>query len=91
MTSTSRKTNPVPPSRELGERWPSAPHTLEERLQRIEAIGQRISNYILFMCQVGSLNGISVEAREDNVTAFYERMIVVEGELRKIQERLLLA
>ncbi len=88
MTSLTRKANPVPPSRELRERWPIAPQTLDERLQRIEAMGQRITAYIQFMCQVETLTGCSDEAKERGVTAFYDRMIVVENQLRKIQENL---
>jgi hypothetical protein len=40
------------------------------------------------MCQVGSLNGTSAEAKERTVTAFYERMVVAEGQLGRIQENL---
>lgn len=91
MSMDSRKPNPVPLSRPINERWPIGPQTLDERLQRIATMGQLISNYVMFMCQSSSLNGISAEAKERNVTAFYERMIVVEGQLRIIQERLQLA
>lgn len=91
MTAMTRTANPVPLSRELRERWPIAPQTLEERLQRIETMGQRISTYIQFMCQVASLNGASAEVKERSVAAFYERMIVVERQLRGIQECLQLA
>ncbi len=68
--------------------WPTPPKTMEERLQRIEAMGQRINGYIQFMCQVGSLNGTSAEAKERAVTAFHERMVVVESQLGRIQEDL---
>jgi hypothetical protein len=61
---------------------------MEERLQRIEAMGQRISGYVRFMCQAGSLNGTSVEAKERAVRAFYERMVIVEKQLGLIQEDL---
>jgi len=64
------------------------PATTEDRLQRIEAMGQRIAGYIQFMCKVGSLNGTSAELKERAVTAFYERMAFVESELEKIQEEL---
>jgi hypothetical protein len=59
-------------------------------LQGIEALGRRISNCIHFMCQVGSLDGSSAEAKEKAVAAFYERMVVVERQLRRIQDDLLL-
>jgi hypothetical protein len=68
--------------------WPTPPWTLEERLQRIEAMRQRLNGYIRFMCQAGSLNGTSAEAKERAVTAFYERMVVVESQLGRIHEDL---
>ena len=68
--------------------WTTPPWTMEERLQRIEAMGQRISGYVRFMCQAGSLNGTSVEAKERAVRAFYERMVIVEKQLGLIQEDL---
>jgi hypothetical protein len=61
---------------------------LEEHLLHIEALGQRISGHIQFMCQAGSLHGTSAEAKERAVTAFYERMVVVERQLGRIQEDL---
>jgi hypothetical protein len=68
--------------------WLAPPGTLQERLQRIEAIGQRINGYIRFISQVSSLNGISAEAKERAVIAFYERMAMVESQLIRIQEDL---
>ena len=68
--------------------WTAPPATTEERLRRIEAMGQRISGYIQFMCQVGSLNGTSAELKERAVTAFYERMTLAESQLGRIQEDL---
>ena len=64
------------------------PLTTEDRLAHIRVLGQRVDCYIQFMCQVGSLNGTSAEAKERAVTAFYERMVVVEGQLGRIQENL---
>ncbi len=62
--------------------------TTEERLQRIEAMGQRISGCVQFMCKIGELSGTSSEAKEKAVTAFYERMVLLEGHLARIQEEL---
>jgi hypothetical protein len=59
-----------------------------ERLQRIEALGNRISGYIRFICQVGNLNGSSGEAKEKAVIAFYERLAAAESQLGRIQEDL---
>jgi hypothetical protein len=62
--------------------------TTEERLERIEALGQRIADYVRFVCQVGSLGGTSAEMKEQAVAAFYERMALVESQLGRIQEDL---
>jgi len=78
-------TGPWPPSP-----WGTAPLTTEERLKRIAALGERIAGHIQFMCQVGSLGGSSTEMKERAVTAFYERMIVVESQLGRLREELLL-
>ena len=61
---------------------------MEERLQRIEAMGLRIDGYVRFMCQVANLNGASAEVKERAVTDFYEQMIVVERQLGRIHENL---
>jgi hypothetical protein len=58
----------------------------EERMQRIKAMGQRIVGYVESMCQPGDQGGSSAEATEKAVTAFYERMLVVESQLRKIHD-----
>jgi hypothetical protein len=71
--------------------WLTPPLTQAECLLRIEAMGQRINGYVQFMCQLGSLDGTSAEAKERSVTVFYERMVVVERQLRSIQDALKLA
>jgi hypothetical protein len=68
--------------------WQSPPRTQAERLQRIESMGQRLTGYIRFICQVESLNGSSPEAKDRAVTAFYERLLTLESQLRRIQEEL---
>ena len=72
----------------LSAAWHTPPWTLEERLQRIGVLAQRISGYVQFMCQVGNLNGTSGEAKERAVAAFYERMAALERQLARIQEDL---
>jgi len=62
--------------------------TTEERLQRIESMGQRISGYVEFMRQVGSQNSTSAEAMEKAITAFYEQMVIAERQLERIQHDL---
>jgi hypothetical protein len=64
----------------------SPPWTTAERLQRIEAMGQRINVYVQFMCQVGTLKGSSAEATEKAVSAFYEEMVVLERQLGAIHD-----
>jgi hypothetical protein len=61
--------------------WPTPPQTLEEHVQHIAALGQHLEGCIRFMCQVGSRNGTSAEAKERAVKAVYERMIIVESQL----------
>ena len=68
--------------------WLTPPWTMEEHLERIEALGQRINACIRFICQVGSLDGTSAEAKAKAVTAFYNRMVAVESQLSRIQEDL---
>ena len=67
---------------------PTNPGTQEERLRCIEALGERLRGHVQFMCQVGGLGGSSAEAKERAVTAFYERLVVAEGQLDRIQESL---
>ena len=95
MTNTTTKLNGLsragtralgrPP---LAAPWPTPAWTMEEQLQRIEAMGQQINGYIQFMCKIGSWNGTSAEAREGAVAAFYDRLLVMERQLAKIQEDL---
>jgi hypothetical protein len=61
---------------------------MEERLQRIEALGQRINGYVQFICRARDLNGTSAEAKDRAVAAFYQRMVLVERQLGQIQEEL---
>jgi len=62
--------------------------TLAERVLRIESMGQRIAGYVQFMSQIDSMSGTSAEAKERGVTAFYERMVVVEAQLRRLHDEL---
>lgn len=66
--------------------WITPAWTMEERLHRIECLGRKIGAYVDFMCQVEGLDGVSAEAKERAVTAFYERMVLVEQQLSRIQE-----
>jgi hypothetical protein len=64
------------------------PLTTAERLQRIEAMGKRIGGYIAFMAEVPTLNGTSAEAKDRAVEAFHDRLVVLEGQLARIQDEL---
>jgi hypothetical protein len=83
-------TRATPPLSALppGSPWPTAPWTMEERLRRIEAMGQRINGYIEYMAKVRALNSTSGEAKEAAVTAFYERLVILEQQLGNIQRDL---
>lgn len=84
----SKTPAPVLAGKPLAGPWPTPPWTLEERLQRIEVMGQKIDGYVSFMCQVASLNGASAEVKERAVTIFYEQLVVVEKQLRHIYDNL---
>ena len=79
----AEQAGPRPPSA-----WAAPPLTTEERLKCIEALGQRIAGYVRFMCEVGGLNGTSAEMKERAVTAFHERLALLESQLRRIQDDL---
>jgi hypothetical protein len=68
--------------------WLAPPASEEERLVRIEAMGQQIANYIQFIRRAGGLSGSSKEAKEKAVCAFYERMVALERQLGRIHEEL---
>jgi hypothetical protein len=61
---------------------------MEEGLQRIQALGQRIKVYVQFICAVGKLDGSSAEAKQKAVAVFYDRLLLMEQELGRIQEAL---
>jgi hypothetical protein len=92
MATKTKSPAPSPPpvseAELLAEHRPTAPLTTESRLACIEALAEKIEGYIRFMCTAGSLNGTSSEAREKAVIAFYERMVVFERQLGRIQEDL---
>ena len=64
------------------------PLTAAERLQQIAALGRRVAEYVEFMARIDSLNGTSAEAKERAVVAFYERLMILEGQLGRIHEEL---
>ena len=76
-----------PPMEETPAEMLSRPAwTHEERLQHIQALGQRIETHIKYMCKIGSNTGTSTEVREKSVTIFYERLVMMELQLSRIQQ-----
>lgn len=68
--------------------WLTPPTSDEERLQRIEALGLKITKYVQFIRKAHGRCGTSVESRDRAVVAFYERMVVLDRQLSRIQEEL---
>ncbi|HXG10813.1 MAG TPA: hypothetical protein VNK04_13730 [Gemmataceae bacterium] len=72
----------------LPETWHVPPMTKEECLERIQLLGVRVGNYIRFMNGIDNVKGTSEEARQRALTAFYDRLLLLERELGRIQEDL---
>jgi hypothetical protein len=68
--------------------WFTPPATTEECLLRIDLLGQRISEYVRFMCAVGSLESTSEEAKQKAVRGFYDRLAVFAKQLGRIHDDL---
>jgi hypothetical protein len=68
--------------------WRNPPGTMAERVQRIEALGQRINGHIQFICRAPGLHGTSAEAKDRAVAAFYERLALLERQLGQIHDEL---
>jgi hypothetical protein len=82
------KARPAPTFPELepiAELLRTKPTTMEDRLAHIRALGQRLLSHVHFMCAVQKLLGSSPCAKEEAVTAFYERLVLVEQELGRIK------
>jgi hypothetical protein len=90
MTTKAKTASPIAPSVvvPVSDSWFIPPLTLEARLVRIQALGQRIAGHIDFICGVPNLAGTSAEAKQKTVAVFYERLLALEGELNRIQEKL---
>jgi hypothetical protein len=66
------------------------PLTTEDRLAHIQALGQRVGSYVKFMCMVGRMEGSSAESKDRAVAVFYDRLYILEQELSRIHDGLLL-
>jgi hypothetical protein len=84
----SRPSSTFPDLEPITELLRTPPTTPEERLAHIRALGQRIAGYVSFMCGVDRLTSTSREVKEKAITVFYERLVVVDQELGRIQENL---
>ncbi len=84
----SRPPSTFPDLEPINELLRTPPETTEERLVHIRALGQRIKGYVQFMCKVNRLSGSSEEVKEKAVAIFYERLVLLEQELGRIQEKL---
>jgi hypothetical protein len=84
----SRPPSTFPDLEPITELLRTTPETTEERLVHIRALGQRVRGYVQFMCKVNRLSGSSAEVKEKAVAAFYERLVLLEQELGRIQEKL---
>jgi hypothetical protein len=56
-------------------------------LRDIELIGERISGIIRFMCDIHKFAGTSDESRDRALATFHERLVAVEKQLARIQEK----
>ena len=84
----SRPPSTFPDLEPINELLRTPPENTEERLVHIRALGQRVKGYVQFMCKVNRLSGSSEEVKEKAVTIFYERLLLLEQELGRIQEKL---
>lgn len=87
VQSPSRAALPLGPKKlSVAGPWMTPPGTIEERQLRIEAMGGWIQDYIQFMCKLESFKGVSAEAKERAVATFYDRLVILERQLGRIQE-----
>ncbi len=68
----------------------ASPSTAQEQRPRIEALGNRIAEYVRLFCEPVDLQGTSAEARERAVAAFYEEIVSAELRLARIYNEHLL-
>ncbi len=61
---------------------------MEGRVVHIQALGQRVARHVQFMCNLNSLQGTSVEAKDHAVTVFYNQLLALERQLSRIHEDL---
>ena len=90
-TNAKPSSKPAPQGRAPREGMPlQPPLTVEEHVHRIETLGKRIDGYVQFMVKIASQAGISTEAKDRAVFAFYRQMVAAEKLLRDVHDELLL-
>jgi hypothetical protein len=72
----------------INDSYLAVPLTTADRLERIQALAQRIDGYVQFMSALSGLSGTSTEAKDKAVTGFYECMVALEKQLDRIQNKL---
>lgn len=72
----------------LAELLLTPPLTLEDHLVRIRALGDRVRECVQFMCGVDKMDGTCAEAKQRSVAMFYDRLLILDRELCRIQEEL---
>ena len=84
----SRPPSTFPDLEPINELLRTPPTNTEERLVHIRALGQRVKGYVQFMCAVQKMNGTCAEAKQRSVAQFYDRLVLLDRELCRIQEEL---
>jgi len=84
--ATSRASAPAVLAKLRAETPSNTPLTLDERVQRIQAMHKRMDGYIQYMCTIATMAGTSGEMKERAVTLFYEKMVSVEKQLAHIHD-----
>lgn len=72
----------------VGPLWIAPAQTKEERFHRIEAMSQRIMEYVQFLRELEEWKGASDEAKHNAIDRFYEQMTDLERKLGRILEDL---
>lgn len=77
---------PVRVSKMQAVHAPQLSSALAEHIHRIGILGKRIDGYIEFMSAMNENPGLSDEIKTRAAIAFYEQLIVVEQQLRRIHD-----
>ena len=67
------------------------PNSMDDYLVRIRTLGDRIRGYVQFMGGIEHMNGSCLETKRRSMCLFYDRLVLLDRELNRIQEELQLA